>query len=65
MNALVLSSQSKNNHAPPCYYEDEATGFSSEDDFGDYNDEAAPSVNRKWELCKSSLILLHYLLDHI
>lgn len=55
MNALVMSSQSNTTPAPPCYYEDEATGFSSEDDYGDYYDEAAPpapSANRKWDLCK-------------
>lgn len=58
MNALVISSESEFRYGPPCYYEDEATGFSSEEDYIDNDYEAgpptphAPSVNRKWELCK-------------
>lgn len=55
MNALVVSAESRANSGPPCYYEDEATGFSSEDDYADYYEEAGPpvpSTNRKWDLCK-------------
>ncbi|KAJ8964085.1 hypothetical protein NQ314_005139 [Rhamnusium bicolor] len=48
MNALINSSEPKLCPPPPCLYEDEATGFSSEDDY----EEAGPpiSVQRKWEL---------------
>lgn len=55
MNALAISSQSKFKQGPPDFYEDEATGFSSEEDCADYYDDVpppAPSRSRKWELCK-------------
>ncbi|XP_018564099.1 exonuclease mut-7 homolog [Anoplophora glabripennis] len=48
MDALIKSSEADTCPPPADYYEDEATGFSSEDDY----EEATPShaVNRKWEL---------------
>lgn len=55
MNALAVSLQSKIKQGSPCFYEDEATGFSSEEDSTDYYDDMAPpapSRYRKWELCK-------------
>lgn len=59
MNALVASSKFRNQHVPACYYEDEATGMSSEEEFCDYDDvePPAPSSNRKWELCKLTYCL--------
>lgn len=55
MNALVRSCESKSNYVPACYFEDEATGFSSEEDDADYYYKAKPptsSANRKWDLCE-------------
>ncbi|KAJ8924964.1 hypothetical protein NQ315_001129 [Exocentrus adspersus] len=46
MNALITTSETEQCPPPPCLYEDEATGFSSEEEW----DEPPYTPTRKWEL---------------
>lgn len=54
IDALFQAAETRYCAPPPCLYEDEATGFSSDEDY--YDEYAPPAVSysagRKWELCK-------------
>lgn len=61
MNALAISQQTpKYAPPPPCYEMDEATGFSSEEEYFDECTRPPISYTRKWELCELNSFTFYF-----